>query len=79
MKASTKALLLAMATFVVVLFGNIILGGFVGLIIPGGDDFINSYFHPLYFGVCLLIALVVGCSYLIIHKLNELMKKLDDK
>ena len=79
MKASSKALLLAVATFVVVLFGNIILGGFVGLIIPGGDDFINSYFYPLYGGVCLLIALVVGCSYLIIHKLNELMKKLDDK
>lgn len=79
MKASSKALLLAVATFVVVLFGNIILGGFVGLIIPGGDDFINSYFYPLYGGVCLLIALVVGCSYLIIHKLNELMEKLDDK
>ena len=55
------------------------LGSIIGLIIPGGDDFINSYFYPLYGGICLLIALVVGCSYLIIHKLNELMKKLDDK
>lgn len=79
MKASTKALLLAVATFVVVIIGNIMLGSIIGLIIPGGDDFINSYFYPLYGGICMLIALVVGCSYLIIHKLNELMKKLDDK
>ena len=68
-----------MATFVVVIIGNIMLGSIIGLIIPGGDDFINSYFYPRYGGVGLLIALGVGCSYLIIHKLNELMEKLDDK
>ena len=41
MKTSTKAIIIGIITFVVFLVGNIWLGSLVGVIIPGGDVFVN--------------------------------------
>ena len=47
----------------------------IGLIIPGGDDFINSYFHPLYSAVILLASVVIASTYVIVKKINVLLEK----
>lgn len=79
MKISSKAIIIGIISFFGFLIGNIILGDFVGLVVPGGDDFINSYFFPLYAGVTLLIALVISCTYLIVKKIDLLLEKREDK
>ena len=47
MNTSNKAILIGVISFFGFLIGNIILGNIVGLLIPGGDDFLNSYFLTL--------------------------------
>ena len=79
MKTSSKAIIIGIISFVVFLIGNIILGSVVGAIIPGGDDYMNSYFHPLYTAVTILISLVISSSYLIVKKINLLLEKMGDK
>ena len=79
MKTSAKAILIGIISFFVLLIGNVTLGSIVGLIIPGGDDFLNSYFYPLYTAVTLLMSLVISCTYLIINKLNVLLEKMEEK
>ena len=79
MKISSKAIIIGIISFVVFLIGNITLGSIVGEIIPGGDDYMNSYFYPLYMAITLLIAIVISSSYLIIKKINLLLKKMGDK
>ena len=68
MKMSSKAVLVGIVSFVVFLFANIFLGSIVASVIPGGDDYMNSYFIPLYVGVNILIALVISAAYLIVKK-----------
>ena len=79
MKTSSKAIIIGIISFVVFLIGNIILGSVVGAIIPGGDDYMNSYFHPLYTAVTILISLVISSTYLIVKKINLLLEKMEDK
>ena len=79
MKTSTKAIIIGIITFVVFLVGNIWLGSLVGVIIPGGDDFINSYFYPLYTAVTILISIVISSTYFIVKKINLLLEKMGDK
>ena len=79
MKMSSKAVLIGIVSFVVFLFANIFLGSIVASVIPGGDDYMNSYFMPLYVGVNILIALVISATYLIVKKINLLLEKLGDK
>ena len=79
MKTSSKAILIGIISFFVFLIGNVTLGSIVGAIIPGGDDFLNSYFYPLYTAVTLLISLVISCTYLIINKINVLLEKMEEK
>lgn len=79
MKTSTKAIIIGIITFVVFLVGNIWLGSIIGVIIPGGDDFINSYFYPLYTAVTILISIVISSTYLIVKKINLLLEKMGDK
>ena len=79
MKTSTKAIIIGIITFIVFLIGNIWLGSIVGVIIPGGDDFINSYFYPLYTAVTILISIVISSTYLIVKKINLLLEKMGDK
>lgn len=79
MKTSSKAIIIGIISFVVFLIGNIILGSVVGAIIPGGDDYMNSYFHPLYTAVTILISLVISSTYLIVKKINLLLEKMGDK
>lgn len=76
MKIATKATLIGCVSFVLFLFGNMILGALVGLVIPGGDAFLNSYFHPLYFGVVILTSIVISCTYVIVKKINILLEEL---
>ena len=79
MKMSSKAVLIGIVSFVVFLFANIFLGSIVASVIPGGDDYMNSYFIPLYVGVNILIALVISATYLIVKKINLLIEELGDK
>ena len=67
--------MIGVVSFVVFLLGNILIGNVVGIIIPGGDDFINSYFFPLYAGVNVLISLVISCTYIMLKKLIFLLRK----
>lgn len=76
MKTAEKAILIGIISFVVFLIGNIFIGGIVGLVIPGGDEFINSYFFPLYAGVTVLISLVIACTYIIVKKIEALMDEI---
>ena len=79
MKTSSKAIIIGIISFVVFLIGNITLGSIVGSIIPGGDDYMNSYFHPLYTAITILISIVISSTYLIIKKINLLLETLRDK
>lgn len=79
MKLLNKAFLIGLASFFILLIGNIFLGGIIGLIIPGGDDFINSYFHPLYSAVILLTSVVIASTYVIVKKINVLLEKVQKK
>ena len=76
MKTLNKAVIIGVVSFVVFLLGNILIGNVVGIIIPGGDDFINSYFFPLYAGVNVLISLVISCTYIIVKKINLLIEEM---
>ena len=76
MNTSSKAIIIGIISFVVFLIGNITLGSIVGAIIPGGDDYMNSYFHPLYTAITILISIVISSTYLIVKKINLLMEKL---
>ena len=78
MKPSSKAVMIGCISFFVFLYGNLLFGGLVGSLIPGGDDFINSYFYPLYTAVTLLI------SHYFLHildsqKINLLLDKMEEK
>lgn len=79
MKPSSKAVMIGCISFFVFLYGNLLFGGLVGSLIPGGDDFINSYFYPLYTAVTLLISLIISCTYLILKKINLLLDKMEEK
>ena len=79
MNTSSKAILIGCISFFVFLYGDLLFGGLVGSIIPGGDDYINSYFYPLYTAITLLISLIISCTYLILKKINLLLEKLKEK
>ena len=79
MKTSSKAILIGIISFVVFLIGNITLGSIVGMIIPGGNDYMNSYFYPLYTAITMLLSIVISSTYLIVKKINLLLEKLGDK
>ena len=79
MKTSSKAIIIGIISFVVFLIGNITLGSIVGTIIPGGDNYMNSYFYPLYTAITILISIVISSTYLIVKKINLLLEKLGDK
>ena len=79
MKTSSKAIIIGIISFVVFLIGNITLGSIVGTIIPGGDDYMNSYFYPLYTAITILISIVISSTYLIVKKINLLLEKMGDK
>ena len=79
MKPSSKAVMIGCISFFVFLYGNLLFGGLVGSLIHGGDDFISSYFYPLYTAVTLLISLIISCTYLILKKINLLLDKMEEK
>jgi len=79
MKPSSKAVMIGCISFFVFLYGNLLFGGLVGSLIPSGDDFINSYFYPLYTAVTLLISLIISCTYLILKKINLFLDKMEEK
>ena len=79
MNTSSKAILIGCISFFIFLYANLLFGELVGSLIPGGDDYINSYFYPLYTAVTLLSSLVISCTYLIIKKINLLLEKMEGK
>ncbi|MBR5230484.1 MAG: hypothetical protein IKW01_06440 [Firmicutes bacterium] len=79
MKIHTKAVIIGISTFFAFMWANIVFGNLiVGALIPGGNNFQNSYFYPLYFAVLLLLSLVISCTYLIVAKINLLSKEIKD-
>lgn len=76
MKTSEKAIIIGIISFVAFTFINLFLGNAIGIIIPGGDDFLNSYFFPIYAGINTIIALVISCTYIIVNKINLLMEEI---
>ena len=78
LKTVLKAIFIGVISFFVCLIGNLLLGAAVDAMIPGGDEFLNSYFHPLYTAITLLISLVISCTYLIVQKINLLLAKIED-
>ena len=79
MKAASRAVVIGVVCFFLFLIGNIFLGSVVGIIIPGGDDYMNSYFLPLYTAVTVLIALMISCTYLIVKKIDLLLEKTEGR
>ena len=77
MKTSEKAIVIGIISFVSFTFVNLFLGSTLGIVIPGGDDFMNSYFFPIYAGINTLIALVISCTYLIVKKINFLVEEIN--
>jgi hypothetical protein len=78
MKILSKAIIIGIISFAVFLFGNFALGAIIGLFIPGGDDFMNSYFYPLYTATTILLSLVISSTYLIVKKINLLLEKMEE-
>ena len=56
------------------------LGGLVSdfMIQQFGGGVVESYIYPLYGGVILLTGIVVGATTMVLNKLNELEKRMDD-
>lgn len=79
MKLSEKAFLIGLISFFILLIVNLYLGEMIGLIIPGGDDFINFYFHTLYAAVLLSTSVVIASTYVIVKKINVLLEKVQKK
>lgn len=73
MKLLTKTIIIGFISFIIAFYGNVFIGIDVGKLLPGGDELINSYLHPIYFGIAVLIALVISCTYLIVSKINNLL------
>lgn len=79
MKIIYKAVLVGFFSIFVFLIGNGIFTRIIGIIFSGGDNFMNSYFYPLYAAFTLLCSLIVSCTYLIIKKIDMLSDKISDK
>lgn len=75
MKLSEKTILIGLVSAVCCFLGSLFIGGILGWMIPGGDGFINSYFFPLFGGIILTCATLISCTYLIINKINLLLKQ----
>lgn len=79
MNIMKKAILLGVVSFLIFLYGNMMIGDIVELLIPGGDEFMNSYFQPLYGGIIVLISIVISCTYILVKKINLLLDKMKEK
>ena len=61
----------------------IVLGPLGGLVSMGmtallGGGVAESYIYPLYGGIIILTGIVVGATTMVLHKLDELEKKMND-
>ena len=75
-----KPALAGILTFAIFFFGNsYLLGGLGQLFLIGGDAFVNSYFAPIMTGLALLAALVVGCTLVVLQKLDGVQKMLTEQ
>ena len=73
-----KKILLTMAVFAIIM---IPLGGVISMALTAicGGGVTESYLYPLYGGIILLAGLVTGCTCVILEKLSELQKLLQDQ
>lgn len=76
MKLSEKVIVVGIVSFFILGIGALLVGNLVGMIIPGGNEFLNSYFGPLYGGVILVGSIVVSCTYFIVKKINLLLEEI---
>ena len=77
MKISTKAILLAMISFIAFyLFDQYILCNIGFLLTIGGDEYELSYHTPSYTGIALISSLVVTCTYIIVKKIEKLLEEI---
>ena len=74
-----KGFLVGAGSFVAFVIASSLLGGFGQVLIVGGDDFLNSYFAPIMAGISLVGASIITCTYVLVRKLNDVLKKMDEK
>lgn len=76
MKLSEKAIVIGVVTFFIFSISTFMIGGIIDVIVPGGDEFINSYYMPLYAGVVSIGAIVVSCTYILVKKIDILLNEM---
>ena len=69
-----KVIGIMIAFAVVMLFGSGIISTGITALIGGGTA--ESYIYPIYGGIILLSGLIVGCTCVILEKLEEIEKKM---
>ena len=72
MKILEKAVIIGIICLPLFAFANLYIGVMFAPLL-GGDDYVNSYFMPLYLAVNVLSTLVVSCTYIIVKKINLLL------
>lgn len=68
--------IMVLFAFVMILGGSVI-SMVISAAIGGGVD--ESYFYPIYGGIILLSGLVVGCTCVILEKLDEIEKRISSE
>ena len=72
-----KKIIIAISVFLGFYIFNMFVLYPIGLMmIPGGDSFENSYHGLSYSGNAGLASIIVTCTYIIIDKINELLREL---
>lgn len=77
MKKSEKIILIAIAAFFIFYWFNMLVLYPLGLVmIPGGNEFENSYHAVSYSANAGIASIIITCTYIIVNKNNELLKEL---
>ncbi len=73
-----KKLINGVIAMIIFYIFNMFIMQIIGQFIFFGDDFIISYHMFTYTGVMTLCGIVIVCTYIIVEKLNDIKKKLND-
>ncbi len=72
-----KKVFIPIIAFFIFYLINLYILSFIGtMLIPGGDEFQISYHSISYSGIAALASIVITCTYIIVEKINELLKEL---
>ncbi|MCK5763587.1 MAG: hypothetical protein KAH05_05665 [Clostridiales bacterium] len=73
-----KKLINGVIAMIIFYIFNMLIMQIIGQFIFIGDDFIISYHIFTYTGVMILCGIIIVCTYIIVEKLNDIKKKLND-